>query len=85
MDTLGLSNSHTKELRDRIREYSDRLSPEGLQVAADFLSDLAEGESNEATEELLNILGFLTELKRGKQDIAKGKVKNWREIRSDIQ
>ncbi|MEA5467476.1 hypothetical protein [Spirulina sp. 06S082] len=85
MDTLELRDSHTEELRDRIREYSDRLSPESLQIAADFLAELAERESNKATEELLNIPGFLTEFKWGKQDIAKGKVKNWREIRSDIQ
>lgn len=35
------------------------LSPERLRVATDFLAYLEEGESSEATEELLRVPGFM--------------------------
>ena len=41
------------ELNRQIKEYADRLSPERLQLAVDFLAYLAEKESEEATQEIL--------------------------------
>jgi hypothetical protein len=38
-------------------------------VAADFLSYLAERESQEATEELLKIPGFKESFEKGKEDV----------------
>ncbi len=64
----------TLELRDQVKEYIDQLSPERLRVAADFLAYLAERESNEATQELLNIPGFLEAFEKAKKNIAAGNV-----------
>lgn len=64
----------TAELRDQVKEYIDQLSPERLLVAADFLAYLAERESEEATQELLDIPGFMEAFERGKKDAAAGKV-----------
>jgi hypothetical protein len=64
----------TLELRDQVKEYIDQLSPERLRVAADFLAYLAESESNEATQELLNIPGFLEAFEKAKKNIAAGNV-----------
>ncbi|HAZ44964.1 MAG TPA: hypothetical protein DDW76_31500 [Cyanobacteria bacterium UBA11369] len=64
---------NTNEMRLQVKEYVDRLSPERLRVAADFLAYLAERESNEATQELLEIPGFVEAFERGKQDVAAGK------------
>ncbi len=75
---------NTTQLRHQTKEFIDQLSPKRLQVAADFLAYLAERESNEATEELLNIPGFLESFERSKKDIAEEKVTNWREIRNDV-
>lgn len=74
----------TSELRHQTKEYIDQLSPKRLQVAADFLAYLAERESNEATEELLNIPSFLEDFEQGNRDIAEGRVKNWRDIGKDV-
>jgi hypothetical protein len=64
----------TAELRDQVKEYIDQLSPERLLVAADFLAYLAERESEDATQELLDIPGFVEAFERGKKDAAAGKV-----------
>ncbi len=74
----------TAEIREQIQQYVDQLSPERLRVAADFLAYLAERESEEATEELLKIPGFVEAFEKAKQDIAAGKLTDWREIRRDV-
>ncbi|MEG3858738.1 hypothetical protein [Microcoleus sp. herbarium12] len=65
---------NTQELRQQVKEYIDELSPERLLVAADFLAYLAERESNLATEELLQIPGFIEAFNKAKKDVAAGKV-----------
>lgn len=75
---------NTDQMRLQVKEYVDRLSPERLRVAADFLAYLAERESNEATEELLEIPGFLEAFDRGKQEVAAGRVTDWRKVRNDV-
>ncbi|MEG3848125.1 hypothetical protein QUA82_24380 [Microcoleus sp. F8-D3] len=65
---------NTQELRQQVKEYIDELSPEKLLVAADFLAYLAERESNRATEELLQIPGFIEAFNKAKKDVAAGKV-----------
>ncbi|MCL1469101.1 hypothetical protein LAY57_00270 [Argonema antarcticum A004/B2] len=74
----------TDEIRLQVKQYVDRLSPERLRVAADFLAYLAESESNEATQELLEIPGFVEAFERGKQDVAAGRVTDWRKVRDDV-
>jgi hypothetical protein len=71
----------TLELRDQVKEYIDQLSPERLRVAADFLAYLAERESNEATQELLNIPGFLEAFEKAKKNIAVGNVTSVENLR----
>ncbi len=57
------------DIRNQVKQYVDQLSPEKLMVAADFLSYLAERESQEATEELLKIPGFKESFEKGKEDV----------------
>ena len=64
----------TQELRENLKQSIDSLSPERLLVAADFLAYLAERESNEATNELLKISGFVEAFNKAQKDIAAGKV-----------
>ncbi|MEH2176719.1 hypothetical protein [Nostoc sp.] len=47
------------EVRQQINQYSDVLSSERLQLVADFLAYLADKESEDATQELLDIPGFI--------------------------
>lgn len=70
----------TIEIRHQIDAYIDRLSPERLLFVADFLAYLADRESQEATDELLNIPGFIESFEKGKQDLAGGNLTNWRSI-----
>ena len=72
------------DVRRQINQSLDRLSPDSLHLVADFLADLADKESEAATQELMEIPGCLESFERGKQDIAQGRVTNWREIRSDV-
>lgn len=74
----------TTEIRQEINQYLDRLSSDRLQLVADFLAYLADKESEEATQELLDIPGFIESFERGKNDITEGRVANWRTIRSDV-
>ncbi|MBF2046405.1 MAG: hypothetical protein EDM05_62855 [Leptolyngbya sp. IPPAS B-1204] len=72
------------EIRQRIDRYLDQLSNERLNLVVDFLAYLADRESEAATQELLNIPGFIESFEKGKQQIAEGKVRNWRTIRTDV-
>lgn len=72
------------EVRQQINQYLDVLSSERLQLVADFSAYLADKESEDATQELLDIPGFIESFERGKKDIAEDRVKNWRTIRSDV-
>ncbi|MBW4630978.1 MAG: hypothetical protein KME30_03460 [Iphinoe sp. HA4291-MV1] len=71
-------------IRQQINQYLDGLSSERLELVADFLAYLAEKESEEAAQELLDIPGFIESFERGKKDVAESRVKNWRTIRSDV-
>jgi hypothetical protein len=60
------------------------LSSDALQSAYDFLTDLVQKESEEATEELLAIPNLLEDIERAEKDIAEGNLTDWREVRSDV-
>ena len=75
---------NTSEIRQQINQHLDRLSSDRLQLVAEFLAYLADKESEEATQELLDIPGFIESFERGKKDIAEGRVANWRTIRTDV-
>lgn len=64
----------TAELTRQTKQRLERLSPERLQVVADFVAYLEERESNEATEELLKIPGLVKALAKTEKDIAAGKL-----------
>jgi hypothetical protein len=64
---------NTVELREQIQEYIDQLSPEKLLVAVDFLAYLATKE-DDATEELLKIVGFKEGFENARNNVQKGNV-----------
>ena len=74
---------NTTQIRNEVKSYIDKLSPEKLEIVREFLKDLQE-EEIDATEELLNIPGFESAFKRANQQIKEGKVRDWREIRDDV-
>jgi hypothetical protein len=73
-----------KYIRQEIDLYLEQLSSDRLQLVAEFLAYLADKESEEATQELLDIPEFIESFERGKKDIAEGQLANWRTIRSDV-
>lgn len=74
----------TAEMRHQIKEYAEQLSPRNIRAAYDFLAYLADKESEEATEELLAIPGFLEAVEKAEKEIAEGKFTEWRKVRSDV-
>ena len=74
----------TEQMRDRIKDYAEKLSPDQVKVAYEFLTRLAENESEEATNELLAIPGLLNALEEADQDIADGNLTDWRKVRNAV-
>ena len=68
----------------KIEVILQRLSPESLRVAADFMAYLDERESNDATEELLSIPNFLEDYQEAMQDIENGDVVSLKSIRRHV-
>jgi hypothetical protein len=75
---------NTAELRQQIDQYLGQLSDEHLQTAANILAYLVEQESDDATQELLDIPGFVESFERGINDIEAGRTANWRTARTDV-
>jgi flagellar motility protein MotE (MotC chaperone) len=73
----------TKEVQKQLEDSLQQLSPERLQVVADFAAYLADAESEAATQELLAIPGLLERIKQC-EATPKTDYKNWRELRSDV-
>ncbi|MBD2164685.1 hypothetical protein H6G04_09750 [Calothrix membranacea FACHB-236] len=67
------------ELQRQLNDLLKQLSPERLQVLADFAAYLANAESEAATQELLAISGLLERVKQN-QATPKSKYKNWRSL-----
>ena len=65
---------NTVKIRQQVQEYVDKLSPERLLVAVDFLAYLADRQDNDATEELLKIQGFKEDFAKAKENVKEGKV-----------
>ena len=74
---------NTTQIRNEVKNYIDKLSPEKLELVREFLKDLQE-EEIDATEELLNISGFESAFEKANRQVKEGKVRNWREIRNDV-
>ena len=71
------------ELKSQLNDLLKQLSPERLQVVADFAAYLANAESESATQELLAISGLLERVKQN-QATPKTDYTNWRTLRSDV-
>jgi hypothetical protein len=71
------------ELQRQLNDLLKQLSPERLQVLADFAAYLANAESEAATQELLAIPGLLERVKQN-QATPKAEYKPWRTLRSDV-
>lgn len=50
---------NTSQLRQEINYNLEKLSPDNLKIGAEFLAYLADKESKLATQELLDIPGFI--------------------------
>ncbi len=75
---------NTIQIRSKLKEYIDKLSPDKLTIVEDFFQSLDSQETIDATEELLNIPDFKSAFEKANQEIKEGKVKNWRDIRNDV-
>ena len=75
-ETLSLLQSAEARLR--------RLSLERLRVANDFLAYLEERESDEATQELLNIAGFEQAFQKAIKQAQEGALVSFDSIRRDV-
>lgn len=71
------------ELQRQLNDSLKQLSPERLQVLADFAAYLVNTESETATQELLAIPGLLEHIKQN-QATPKGDYTAWRSLRSDV-
>jgi hypothetical protein len=71
------------ELQRQLNDSLQQLSPERLQVLADFAAYLANAESEAATQELLAIPGLLERIRQN-QATPKTNYTNWRTLRSDV-
>ena len=71
------------ELQRQLNDSFKQLSPERLQVLADFAAYLATAESEAATQELLAIPGLLERVKQN-QATSKTNYTTWRSLRSYV-
>jgi hypothetical protein len=71
------------ELQDQLTDSLKQLSPERLQVLADFAAYLANAEREAAIQELLAIPGLLERVKQN-QATPKADYATWRTLRFEI-
>lgn len=76
--------SKVQNLKISLKESLDDLSESNLKLTYQFIFNLTEQEKEEATRELLKIPNILEDIELAKQDIAKGELTDWRQIRSDV-
>ena len=80
---IFVSVTSVTELQNQLNDLLKQLSPERLQILADFAVYLANAESEAATQELLAIPGLLERVKQN-QTTPKTHYTNWRTLRSDV-
>jgi hypothetical protein len=73
-----------ESLKTKAKKLLDHLSEDKAKVAVSFLEFLEEKESWEATKEILGDKELMASIQRGKVDIAKGRVRPWREVKKDV-
>jgi hypothetical protein len=82
-DTESAISLSVTELQRQLNDSLQQLSPERLQVLADFAAYLASAESEAATQELLAIPGLLERVKQN-QATPKAQYRSWKVLRSDV-
>jgi len=82
-DTESAVLGSVAELQRQLDESLKQLSPERLQVVADFAAYLVNAESEAATQELLAISGLLERIQQT-QGTTKAEYTNWRTLRTDV-
>ncbi|MDB9527156.1 hypothetical protein PN498_14235 [Oscillatoria sp. CS-180] len=82
-DTESTALISATEQQQQLNDLLKQLSPERLQVLADFAAYLANAESETATQELLAIPGLLERVRQN-QATPKAQSSNWRTLRSDV-
>jgi len=80
--SIMVNSRHVLPVRQQIEHYLDELPQEQLNFVAELLARLVSSEN--ATQELLNIPGFLESFTRGQEEIKMGSVADWRSLRDDI-
>lgn len=76
--------SKLQNLKLSVHQSLNELSEANMKLTYQFITDLAEKEREEATKELLEIPNLLEDIELAKEDILKGELTDWREIRSDV-
>ena len=71
------------ELQHQLNDSLKQLSPERLQVLADFAAYWVSAESEAATQELLTIPGLLERVKQNRAT-PRTNYKDWKMLRSDV-
>lgn len=82
-DTEPAILASATELQRQLNDSLKQLTPERLQVVADFVAYLASAESEAATQELLAIPGLLERVRQN-QATPKTQYISWRTLRSDV-
>ena len=73
-----------ENVRTKGRKLLDHLSDDKAKVAVSFLEFLEEKECWEATKEVLEDKGMMASIRRGKLDIAAGRVRPWKEVKKNV-
>jgi hypothetical protein len=83
IDEEAMAKQQAIELQEQIGHYLNQLSLERLQTVLDFAAYLLDKESEEATQELLEIPGLLEKIQE-QQNSPNQKYVSWRELRRDV-
>ncbi len=73
-----------ENIKAKAKELVDHLSEDKARVAVSFLEFLEEKECWEATKEILEDKELVEAIRRGKADVAKGRVRPWREVKRNV-
>ena len=73
-----------ENVKTKAKRILNHLSEDKAKAAVSFLEFLEEKECWEATREILRDNEIMASIKRGRADIAAGRVKPWKEIKKNV-
>ncbi|MDJ0844865.1 hypothetical protein [Crocosphaera sp.] len=76
--------SQKEIIKTSLNQSVDQLSEANLNLAYEFINSLIEQEREEATTELLEIPDLIEDIELAKEDIEKGELTDWRDVRKDV-